>query len=195
MFLVDSTSLRMGSRVYVNGFLVWTKMWFGKGSKTVSNLLGWGDCIDLCQEFLLHLLTLVFHKIWSMLLKYNFILLASFYVKNWRCLPFVSKGSDESLGANTYSKNLTWVWHDFHCFFFFLLSTFLSLSFPRPTSPTTMTFGLCCNLFMPHSRNLKCTSRLKMSVSLVCFSSVAGQCTMCTRTTNSPRCLAFLRKG
>lgn len=82
MFLVDSTSLRMGSRVYVNGFLVWTKMWVGKGSKPVSNLLGWGDCIDLCQEFLLHLLTLVFHKIWSMLLKYNFILLASFYAKN-----------------------------------------------------------------------------------------------------------------
>lgn len=119
------------------------------------------------------------------------ILLASFYVKNWRCLPFISKGSNESFGADSYSKDLTWVWHDFH----FFKWTFLSSSFPRPTSPTTMIFGLCCNLFMPHSRNLKCMSRLKMSVSLVCFSSVAGQCTMCTRTTNSQRCLAFLRKG
>lgn len=119
------------------------------------------------------------------------ILMALFYVKKWRCLPFMSKGNDEFLGADAYSKDLTWVWHDFHCF----LWTFLFPSFPRPTSPTTMIFGLCCNLFMLHSRNLRCTSRLKMSVSLVCFSSVAGLCTTCTRTTNSQRCLACLRKG
>lgn len=166
-------------------------MCIGKRPKPVSNLLVWGDCIDFCQEIFLHFFTSVFHKIWFMLLKYNFDFTASFYVKNWRCLPFISKGSNESLGANTYSKDLTWVWHDFHSF----LWTFLSSSFLRPTSPTTMIFGLCCNLFMPHSRNLRCMSRLKMSVSLVCFSSAAGRCTMCTRTTNSPRCLAFLRKG
>lgn len=121
----------------------------------------------------------------------TWILLASFYVKNWRCLAFISKGSEESLELIPVLR----ISLDFDMIFIGFLWTFLSPSFPRPTSPTTMIFGLCCNPFMPHSRNLKCMSRLKMSVSLVCFSSVAGQCTMCTQTTNSQRCLAFLRKG
>lgn len=67
---MGNTSLRMGSGVYVNGLLVWTKIWIGKGP--VSNLLAQGDCIDFRQESFLHLFTSVFQKIWFMLLKYNF---------------------------------------------------------------------------------------------------------------------------
>lgn len=183
----------MGSGAYGKSFLVWTKMWIGKGPRPVSHWPGcflWNTEVSKCTKISWQKSMQCFTRFGLCCLNTTLILLASFYVKNWRCLPFISKGN-ESFGADSYSKDLTWVWHDFH----FFKWTVLSSSFPRPTSPTTMIFGLCCNLFMPHSRNLKCMSRLKMSVSLVCFSSVAGQCTMCTRTTNSQRCLAFLRKG